>query len=175
MGDGNRVGLGVGGLGRRGALSFMGQVRDDQVQSSICDYFWKLSMFYIGPDIHILDAHCTASSSVHSVQTCTEYYSEVCTCFGWSVLDARRRKTVGKSPWQIDKRPVSVGQLECGILCGEIGVDMRSIRQKMESRIIIEMAQNIGEDRNTVRSNHKILLERTCEPTSSVLVPDWRI
>lgn len=76
-------------------------------------------------------------------------------------LDRSRReetKPVGKSPWQIGKRPVSVGQHKCGILCGEIGVDMRSIRQKMESRIIIEMAQNIGEDRNTVRSNHKILL-----------------
>lgn len=50
-------------------------------------------------------------------------------------LDRSRReetKTVGKSRWQIAKRPVSVGQHKCGILCGEIGVRSRHAEYKAE-------------------------------------------
>ena len=62
----------------------------------------------------------------------------------------KETKTVGKSPWQIDKRSVSVGQHKCGIYAERDWSTMRSIRQRMGYEILYRMAENIGEDRNTV-------------------------
>lgn len=78
----------------------------------------------------------------------------------WTVLDARRPNPSEKVRGKLAKDQFLLANTNAGFYAErlEYGVDVRSIRQNMESRILIEMAENIGEDRNTVRSNHKILL-----------------